>query len=239
MELALILPEIFARKEIMVVGERKALAEIKEMVRPYNKILIAGCDTCTAECLSGGRKQVAELAAALDMAFRLEGREKEFVEISVDRQCIHEFLLDVLEQAGPVEAVLSMACGAGVQSLAERLPEKPVYPGLNTTFIGETADYGLWQERCRGCGDCLLGLTGGLCPVTRCAKRLLNGPCGGSQGGLCEVSAVLKCDVPCIWDMIYERLSRLGELDRLADYAPPKDWRAGGHMGPRQMRRQD
>lgn len=223
----------------MVVGERKALSEIKEMVRPYAKILIAGCDTCTAECLSGGRKQVAELAAALEMAFRLEGKNQEILEISVDRQCIHEFLLDVIEKAEEVEAVVSMACGAGVQSLAERLPAKPIYPGLNTTFIGETVSAGLWQERCRGCGDCLLGLTAGLCPVTRCAKGLLNGPCGGSQGGRCEISAVLKCDVPCVWALIYERLAQQGGLERLTAYTPPKDWRLGGAIGPRQLVRSD
>jgi ferredoxin len=222
----------------MVVGERKALAEIKEMVRPYTKILIAGCDTCTAESMSGGRKQVAELAAALSMAFRLEGKDLEVQEVSVDRQCIHEFLLEVIDKAGEVDAVLSIACGAGIQSLAERLPGKAVYPGLNTMFIGETAAQGLWQERCQGCGDCVLGLTGGLCPVTRCAKGLLNGPCGGSQGGLCEVSVNLKCDVPCIWQLIYDRLSQLGELDRLLAYFPPKDWRPGGSIGPRQLVRQ-
>ncbi|MGO9620188.1 MAG: methylenetetrahydrofolate reductase C-terminal domain-containing protein [Desulfobaccales bacterium] len=219
----------------MVVGERKPLAEIKEMVRPYKKILVAGCETCTAESMSGGRKQVAELAAALEMAFRLEGKKLEVLEISVDRQCIHEFLLDLIDQAEGVEAVLSIACGAGIQSIAERLPGKPVYPGLNTMFIGETAANGLWQERCQGCGDCMLGLTGGLCPVTRCAKGLLNGPCGGSQGGKCEVSLTLKCDVPCVWAMIYDRLSQLGNLQSLMEYRPPKDWRPGGAIGPRQL----
>ncbi|MBI4794561.1 MAG: methylenetetrahydrofolate reductase C-terminal domain-containing protein [Deltaproteobacteria bacterium] len=173
----------------MIVGERKSLSEIKDMVRPYGKVLVAGCDTCTAECMAGGRKQVAELAAALDMSFRLEGKEMEVQETSVDRQCIHEFLLDVIEQA-------------------------------------------------ENCGDCILGATAGLCPVTRCAKSLLNGPCGGSQNGLCEVSVVLKCDVPCVWAMIYERLQQMGELDRLTDYCPPKDWRPGGAMGPRQMVRE-
>lgn len=222
----------------MVVGERKSLSEIKEMVRPYGKVLIAGCDTCTAESLSGGRKQVAELAAALDMAFRLEGKAVEILEVSTDRQCIHEFLLDVIDQGGEVEAVVSMACGAGVQCLAARLPAKPVYPGLNTMFIGETVSSGLWQERCQGCGDCLLALTGGLCPVSRCAKGLLNGPCGGSQGGLCEVSVILKCDVPCVWQLIYDRLSQLGQLERLSSYTPPKDWRSGGGIGPRQLVRQ-
>jgi hypothetical protein len=223
----------------MVVGERKPLAEIKEMVRPYKKILVAGCETCTAESMSGGRKQVAELAAALEMAFRLEGKKLEVLEISVDRQCIHEFLLDLIDQAEGVEAVVSIACGAGIQSIAERLPGKPVYPGLNTLFIGETAATGLWQERCQGCGDCMLGLTGGLCPVTRCAKGLLNGPCGGSQGGKCEVSLTLKCDVPCVWAMIYDRLSELGNLQSLMEYRPPKDWRLGGAIGPRQLVRRN
>jgi Methylene-tetrahydrofolate reductase C terminal len=223
----------------MVVGERKPLAEIKEMVRPYKKILVAGCETCTAESMSGGRKQVAELAAALEMACRLEGQELEVLEISVDRQCIHEFLLDLIDQAEGVEAVVSIACGAGIQSVAERLPGKPVYPGLNTMFIGETSAPGLWQERCQGCGDCMLGLTGGLCPVTRCAKGLLNGPCGGSQGGKCEVSATLKCDVPCVWAMIYDRLSQLGNLQSLLEYRPPKDWRLGGAIGPRQLVRRN
>ncbi|MFZ5452078.1 MAG: methylenetetrahydrofolate reductase C-terminal domain-containing protein [Thermodesulfobacteriota bacterium] len=223
----------------MIVGERKSLSEIKEMVRPYGKILVAGCDTCTAECLAGGRKQVAELAVALDMTFRLEGKEMEVQEVSVDRQCIHEFLLDIIDQAENAEAIVSIACGAGVQSLAERLPGKPIFPGINTTFIGETASMGLWQERCRGCGDCMLGSTAGLCPVTRCAKALLNGPCGGSQNGLCEVSATLKCDVPCVWAMIYDRLQEMGELSRLTDYCPPKDWRPAGGVGPRQMTRGD
>ena len=223
----------------MVVGERKPLSEIKEMVRPYGKILIAGCDTCTAECLSGGRKQVAELAAALDMAFRLEGQEMEILEISVDRQCIQDFLLDIIDKAENADAVLSIACGAGIQSLAERLPGKAVLPGLNTMFIGESSGTGLWQERCQGCGNCVLGTTGGLCPVTRCAKGLLNGPCGGSQGGLCEVSMTQKCDVPCVWAMIYDRLSELGELDRLTAYCGPKDWRPAGASGPRQLVRPD
>ena len=106
-------------------------------------------------------------------------------------------------------------------------------------FIGETSSTGVWQERGQGCGDCVLGITGGLCPVTRCAKGLLNGPCGGSQGGKCEVSATLKCDVPCVWAMIYERLGQLGELDRLLTYQPPKDWRPGGFTGPRQLRREN
>jgi ferredoxin len=225
----------------VIVGTRKPLAEIQEMVKKYNRILLAGCDTCVAECASGGRREVAELAAALDMAFRLAGQEKDIKEASVDRQCIHEFLLEVVEASQERDAVVSLACGAGVQALAARLPETPVFPALNTLFIGETAERGFWQENCRGCGNCMLALTGGICPVTRCAKSLMNGPCGGAANGLCEINTSLKCDppVPCAWLQIYDRLSTLGELDRLTEPAPPKDWSVGDASGPRRVLRPD
>jgi hypothetical protein len=219
----------------LIVGTRKSLAEIQEMVAGYDRLLLAGCDSCVAECASGGSREVAELAAALQMAFCLAGKTVEIKEISVDRQCVHEFLLDVVAAAQPVEAVLSLACGAGVQALAAHLPQTPVFPALNTMFIGETAERGLWLESCRGCGDCQLGNTGGICPITRCAKRLLNGPCGGSRNGQCEINP----EVPCAWQQIYERLKALGQLDRLLHYVPPKDWSKYDGSGPRRVLRPD
>ncbi len=225
----------------MIVGTRKPLAEIQGMVAGARRLLVAGCDTCVAECVAGGRREVAELSAALMMASRMAGRQVEIREASVDRQCIHEFLLEVVEAAQGAEAVLSLACGAGVQALAARLPHLPVFPALNTQFIGETAERGLWLENCRGCGDCLLGLTGGICPISRCAKSLLNGPCGGAAGGLCEINKAKKFDpeVPCAWLQIYDRLSALGQLERLTVLAPPKDWSRGEAGGPRRVLRPD
>jgi ferredoxin len=225
----------------VIVGIRKPLAEIQGMVEKYDRLLLAGCDTCVAECVAGGRKEVAELAAALEMAFRLKGLEKDIQEASVDRQCVHEFLLELVEAAQGREAVLSLACGAGVQALSARLQQIPVFPALNTLFIGETAERGLWLENCRGCGQCMLGLTGGICPVTRCAKSLLNGPCGGARAGLCEINLALKLDpeVPCAWLEIYDRLQTLGELERLMNFNPPKDWSSGEASGPRRVRRPD
>jgi len=225
----------------VIIGTRKPLDEIQEMVKKYDRLLLAGCDTCVAECASGGRREVAELAAALKMAFRLAGQEKDIQEASVDRQCVHEFLLDVVEAAQERDAVLSLACGAGVQALATRLPETPVLPALNTLFIGETAERGLWLENCRGCGNCMLGLTGGICPVSRCAKSLLNGPCGGARAGLCEINLAREIvpEVPCAWLQIYDRLAALGELDRLLEPVPPKDWSSGDAAGPRRVLRPD
>ena len=208
----------------MVVGERKPIAEIMEMVRPYKKILVAGCETCTAECherrpQAGGRtgrgpgdglppgrpgdgdpgdQRRPPVHPRISAGYRRPDR----------RECRRG---SSPSPAAPASRAWRNACRA-----------KPVLPGLNTMFIGETSSTGVWQERCQGCGDCVLGITGGLCPVTRCAKGLLNGPCGGSQGGQCEVSMTLKCDVPCVWAMIYERLSQLGELDRLLTYLRPQ-----------------
>ena len=125
-----------------------------------------------------------------------------------------------IDKAAEAEAVLSIACGAGIQSLAERLPGKAVFPGLNTMFIGETAGSGLWQERCQGCGNCVLGITGGLCPVTRCAKGLLNGPCGGMEDGRCEADRELDC----AWHLIYERLKKQGRRGVFTRTVPPKNW---------------
>jgi ferredoxin len=226
----------------MIIGTRKPLAEIQGMLSGYKKILLSGCDTCVAECASGGRREVAEMAAALQLAFQHAGKEVELKESTVDRQCIHEFLLDVIDLAQNYEVVLSLACAAGVQALAARLPKIPVFPALNTLFIGETAERGLWLENCRGCGDCVLGLTGGICPVTRCAKRLLNGPCGGNTEGLCEINKSQDYDppVPCAWEQIYERLKALGELDRMLNITSCKDWSKGSQgSGPRRVVRPD
>lgn len=225
----------------MIVGTRKSLAEIQQMVKGYKRLLIAGCDTCVAECAAGGRREVAELAAALQLAFRLAGEEVEIKEASVDRQCIHEFLLDLVDASQETDAVISIACGAGVQALAAHLAKIPVLPGLNTLFIGETAERGLWLENCRGCGNCQLGNTGGICPITRCSKRILNGPCGGASQGMCEINVAHDYDppVPCAWEQIYERLEELGQLERFEEWVPPRDWSKADGSGPRRVLRPD
>jgi hypothetical protein len=129
------------------------------------------------------------------------------------------------------DAIVSFGCGAGVQAISERFPGKPVYPGLNTQFLGILEEQGVWTEKCLGCGDCMLAQFGGICPVTRCAKRMLNGPCGGSTEKQCEVDA----DRPCAWQLIFTRLKAIGQLDRLDDIVPPKDWSTAWHGGARKI----
>ena len=195
----------------MVVAEIKPFGEIKDLLKNYKKILIAGCGACVSVCLSGGKKQVELLASALRIAKKMDGVEVIVGELTIPRQCEPKFVDQIKDEASQYDAILSMGCGAGVQEIAERIENIPVLPALNTTFIAMADEQGQYLEVCAACGDCILSMTGGICPVTRCAKGLISGPCGGSQGGLCEVSK----SNPCVWQQIYARLSKLNMLHLL------------------------
>ncbi|MEJ2235852.1 MAG: methylenetetrahydrofolate reductase C-terminal domain-containing protein [Syntrophobacterales bacterium] len=219
----------------MIVGEQKPVKEIKETVAGYKKLLILGCGTCVKTCFAGGEDEVATLASALRLAFKMEGSEIEIDEFTVERQCEDEFIQEAAPAIGRNEAVLSLACGAGVQAVARRFAKTPSLPGVNTTFLGTLEKQGLFTEECAGCGDCKLAIFGGVCPIARCAKKLLNGPCGGSQQGKCEVSP----ETDCAWQLIIDRLKTLDQLDNLRIYVAPADWRPSGAGGPRKLVRED
>jgi ferredoxin len=220
---------------MMIVAEQKSLEEIKAMLAPYERVLILGCGTCVTVCFAGGEKEVGILASALRMATRIDGDPKVVDEATVQRQCEWEYLDTIKDRIGEYDVILSLACGIGVQALVERFPQARVLPGLNTTFLGLPVEQGLWSERCAACGDCILDKTGGICPIARCAKQLLNGPCGGSQNGKCEVNP----DLDCAWQLIYDRLKALGQLDLLLEITPPKDWSTSRDGGPRKIVRED
>jgi ferredoxin len=219
----------------MIVGEQKPVKEIKETVAGYKKLLILGCGTCVKTCFAGGEDEVATLASALRLAFKMEGSEIQIEEFTVERQCEDEFIQEAAPAIGRNEAVLSLACGAGVQAVARRFAKTPSLPGVNTTFLGTLEKQGLFTEECAGCGDCKLAIFGGVCPITRCAKKLLNGPCGGSQQGKCEVSP----ETDCAWQLIIDRLKTLDQLENLRIYVAPADWRPSGGGGPRKLVRED
>lgn len=215
----------------MIVGEQKPLREIKEMLNGYKKVLIAGCGTCVTVTLSGGRKEVAILASALRMSAKLEGRDIDIREDVSPRQCEAKFVEKLEDNVKWADAVLSMACGVGVQTMAEIYPGVRVLPGLNTSFIGRHFEGGLFKEYCGACGDCILDETGGICPIVRCSKGMLNGPCGGSKNGKCEVSP----EIDCGWQLIYDKLKELGLIKRWDEIKPPKDWSTSWHGGPRKI----
>jgi ferredoxin len=219
----------------MIVAERKPIAEIEEMITPYRNILILGCGTCVKTCFAGGEDEVALLASALRLSAKKAGREIEIEELTVERQCEDEFIQESAQAMSRNAAVLSLACGAGVQAMARRFTQTPVLPGVNTTFIGVLEKPGLFTEECSGCGDCNLAFFGAVCPFTRCAKKLLNGPCGGSRNGKCEVNP----QTDCAWNLIIERLKALGQMGNLRIYIPPKNWDASNASGPRKLVRED
>lgn len=219
----------------MIVGEQKPIAEILDILSTYDKVLVLGCGTCVKTCFAGGEDEVAVLSSALRLANKKENRSVAIEELTVERQCENEFIQEAAQSIGRNDAVLSLACGAGVQALARRFGQTPILPGVNTTFIGVLEKQGLFTEECSGCGNCKLALFGAVCPVTRCAKKLLNGPCGGSQQGKCEVNP----DTDCAWHLIIERLQRLDQLDNLRVYIAPKDWSPSQSGGPRKLVRED
>lgn len=227
----------------MITADRKPFEEIIASVKDYDKIMVLGCETCVAVCQAGGEKEAEILASELRLAFGNEGKKVEVNDEHVIRQCDDEFMADpaFLEKVKAADVVLSIACGVGVQHACNffnrTITEKPtrVIPGLNTTFMGANIDVGLWEERCLGCGDCVLERTGGICPITRCAKSLLNGPCGGSSSGKCEINP----DTDCAWHLIIERLEVMGELDRIKPVEMYKDWRPSHSGGPRKRVRED
>jgi len=219
----------------MIVADKKPIEEIIEEIKGHEKILILGCNECVTVCEAGGKKEVGVLASALRMYFLNQGRDVKIDEITLERQCDHEYLEEIRDAIDQYDAVVSLACGVGVQFMAEKYHTTPVYPGVNTCFLGVTEKRGLWTERCQACGQCILARTGGICPVSRCAKRILNGPCGGSTQGSCEINK----EVFCAWQLIIDRLKALERLDDYEQIDPIKDWSTDRAGGPRKVERED
>jgi len=221
----------------MIIGEHKPIKELLEMIDGYYNILMVGCKGCVTVCNAGGKTEVEILSAALRMARHLKGKPVTIDELTLDRQCEPEFIawLDDSLKKSNYDAIISLACSIGPQYIAEAFESMVVLPGLNTNFMGGTLEHGIWGEYCAACGNCLIHNFGGLCPVTRCAKGLLNGPCGGALDGKCEVNSEMEC----IWQLIYERMKKLGQLDRLRRNVDAKDWSTSLSGGPRKIIRED
>jgi ferredoxin len=205
------------------------------MLEPYDKIVVAGCFGCVTVCRVGGEKEVQVLSSSLRLAREAKGKKLEIKEVCLDWQCDPEYLEQLRPFVSDYQAVLSIACGAGIQFVAEKFMKTPVLPGINTGFLGVTERQGEWSERCQGCGNCVLHLTGGICPVSRCAKSLFHGPCGGSSKGVCEISP----DVPCGWQLIIDRLKSLDQMSNYGKLIPFKGWNTSRDGGPRRIIRED
>jgi len=219
----------------LIVAEQKDISEIIRSVLPFKHVAVAGCGVCVTVCMSGGEKEALRVADILRLAAKEAQREVQLSVVTPFRQCDMEFLDSTEAELENADCILSMACGAGVQFMAEKFPDKIVLPGVNTSFIGVNRDLGYWTEMCQGCGNCILEKTGGICPVARCSKSHFNGPCGGSGDGKCEIDKQVECG----WQLIYERMKRIGQLSRLALLEDVRDWSTSRDGGPRIMRKDD
>jgi ferredoxin len=217
----------------MIVAEQKPLNEILDMLPAGKKLLVVGCDTCVAVCLAGGEKEVKLLVSLIRMS---DKKMKSVEGVSIERQCDKEFLGEIAAKVAKSDIVLSTACGVGVQMMSDYFEGKRILPALNTQFMGSNEGAGYWMERCLGCGDCMLDITGGICPKTRCSKGLLNGPCGGSENGKCEVDPE---NLECGWNLIFERLKELNMLDKMMKIQPPNNWSKTHNGRPRSIIRED
>ena len=219
----------------MIVGDLKAIEEIGGAIRGFRKVHLLGCGGCVTVCRAGGDAEARDLALQLGhpMHYGGEHARPALTVATIERQCEADLMEAYLTIPEGTEAILTLACGVGVQMVADLVDPMPVIPALSTTFMGGADEPGVWKEKCRGCGDCLLALTAAVCPITRCAKSLLNGPCGGPQDGRCEVDP----EFPCAWELIYTRLEKQDRLHLLDQVRPVRDWRKAGGSGPRSRTR--
>lgn len=202
---------------------QKPIHEIVKHIQPGEKVFVVGCNNCAWKCHSGGEDETRAMAKRLsDRGIEISGftvpgpQGMSLCKLSHTRKVLME---DYADQVKASDSFLVLGCGQGVHTVIDATDGGMVHPGCDTIFGGETVSDTDIEEFCSLCGECIIEFTGGLCPMTLCAKQLLNGPCGGAENGHCEVDA----ERPCGWIMIYERLKKLGRLDLLDPYQPPKN----------------
>ena len=214
---------------MITITAQKPLAEVMPYLDRCQGVYLIGCGSCATMLHTGGKSEV------LAMKDKLEAEGKRVTGWMVIPTACDTLTKEALaENAVDIKAadcILVMACAFGVETVS-LYSDKPVYPVLNTLFIGKEEEApGHFVEVCAQCGNCILAYTGGICPVVRCAKSLLNGPCGGSVEGRCEIDP----DTPCAWQLIIDRLAALGQLEQLEEIEPPKDWGTSRSGGPRSI----
>jgi len=220
----------------MIIAEWKPLSELMTSLKSYKNVLLVGCATCVTECAVGGDREINILASSLRMGLKNKGYDINFTTYILERACELRFVKKLTKIASKIDSIMSFSCGIGMQLIADHYIKKPLLPGVNTTSLAIRELPGLWTTRCCACGDCVLGETFGLCPIARCAKGLMNGPCGGTRkNGYCEIDA----NIHCIWHLIIERAKIRGNLSSLYKIHKPRSWDNSAHGGPKRIIRND
>jgi len=202
----------------MIITKQK---KFKDLLNSVGKgpVFILGCNECATLCHTGGEEEVLAMKDAFEKKqVRVSGWVvlEPACHLNNDKRLLRPFK----EELSKSKKILVLACGNGVQTIAEIFDDKDIISGTDTLFLGEIKRVNEFDKRCNICGECLLDLFGGLCPVSRCPKSMLNGPCGGAKGGKCEINP----DMDCVWDQIYNRLKQSGKLHLLEEIQKPKDW---------------
>ena len=201
---------------IRSMTKQKSAEEIDRLLTNQDRIFIIGCGTCVTLTKTGGQPEVEAMNEALSEKGKLITGTTMFP-VACDN-LTSEALKESGAQIDQADALLIMTCAFGVQTIARRL-RKLVIPALDTLFVGKETGFGLFDEICSQCGTCVIGETGGVCPVTSCHKGMVNGPCGGTNDGMCEIGG----DRDCAWTMIYNRMKDLGQLDIMRRYQQPRN----------------
>ncbi len=213
----------------MIITKQKPFEEIMEFLESSPRVFIAGCSLCATTCKTGGEEEVKEIEKKLQ-----DKRKVVSGWVVLDPACHilsnKKYFRENKEKLAQADSILVLACGNGVQAVSESI-EKIVYPGCDTLFLGEIVRFGNYEERCQLCGECILDKTAGICPITRCSKSLLNGPCGGAEDGKCEISPEIECG----WQLIIDRLKKRDKLHLLKEIIPPKDWSKSRDGGLRKV----
>jgi hypothetical protein len=214
----------------VIITEQKSGEDLFALLGSARRVVLLGCSECATICKTGGTEQLLEFEKKLKTR-GLEVSARCVLNPACNAQVVKKALKGIREELAGADAIVSFSCGDGTQTVAKLVGQMehtfhiPVYPGNDTLFLGETTRAGEYVEACRACGRCELGWTGGICPVTCCAKGLLNGPCGGAKGRQCEVNA----DEECVWLRICDRLAAIGQLDNLLEIRPPRDYLKNVH----------
>ncbi len=201
---------------IRSITRQKSEEEIDRLLDGLGRVFILGCGTCVTLTRTGGEPEVKAMKERLSAQGRLITGEL-VLPVACDN-LTGEAMREYGQRIDQADVVLIMTCAFGVQTIARQL-KKMVVPALDTLFIGKENGIGQFDEICTQCGTCILGETGGICPVTSCHKGLVNGPCGGTNNGKCEIDP----EKDCAWTLIYNRLKELGRLDSMRTLQKPRN----------------